>query len=148
MTRAALLLALLLGCLPAAATAQEIGRLFLTPDQRAALDARRKARIPDKPAAAVETSFARLDGYVRRSSGPATVFVNGDALPVGAPVEGLRIVPNRGDPSRVGVSVGEDGKPVELKVGQTLERITGEVSDVIGGGEIRVAPRAASKARR
>lgn len=142
--RTALLLGCLLGaCLPWTVTAQEIGRLFLTPDQRSALDARRKARIPDKPAAAVETSFARLDGYVRRSGGPSTVFVNGESLPVGAPAEGLRIAPNRSDPSRVAVSVGDETKPVELKVGQTLERITGEVSDVIGGGEIKVAPRGA-----
>ena len=30
--------------------AQELGRLFFTPEQRAALDARRKARMPDRPA--------------------------------------------------------------------------------------------------
>jgi len=132
------------GLAPAVPAQQEIGRLFLTPEQRSALDTRRKARLPDKPAAAVETSFARLDGFVKRSGGPSTVFVNGEPLPVGAPAEGMRLAPHRNDPSRVSVSVGEVEKPVELKVGQTLERINGGVSDVIGG-EIRVVPRNAPK---
>ena len=45
-------LAFLLLILVNGAQAQELGRLFFTPEQRAALDARRKARVPDKPAAA------------------------------------------------------------------------------------------------
>ena len=48
MMRLVLAAALLLA---SSARAQELGRLFFTPDQRAALDARRKARVPDKPAA-------------------------------------------------------------------------------------------------
>ena len=31
--------------------AQELGRLFFTPEQRQALDARRRARVPDRPSA-------------------------------------------------------------------------------------------------
>ena len=62
----ALLMAIFLGT----AQAQELGRLFFTPEQRAALDARRKARVPDKPAAAVVASpVTKLDGFVQRSSG-------------------------------------------------------------------------------
>jgi hypothetical protein len=49
MKRAVLLLAAML--LAPCAPAQEIGRLFFTPEQRAALDARRRARVPDRPAA-------------------------------------------------------------------------------------------------
>ena len=73
--------ALLLGT--AGAQAQELGRLFFTPEQRAALDARRKARVPDKPAAAsaVEQPVTRVDGAVRRSGGRSTVWVNGEAIP-------------------------------------------------------------------
>ena len=33
------------------ATAEDLGRLFFTPQQRSALDERRRARVPDKPAA-------------------------------------------------------------------------------------------------
>ena len=59
MRAAALLAACLVALLGSAgARAQELGRLFFTPEQRAALDARRKARVPDKPAAAHALSTA------------------------------------------------------------------------------------------
>jgi hypothetical protein len=129
MTRLLLLL-LVMNC--SSAFAQEMGRLFFTPEQRAALDARRKARVPDKPAAAIVVSpTTRVDGYVKRSGGPSTVWVNGEPLPEGAG-EAPRIGP------RVSVSVGEGGRRANLRPGEELDRSTGEVRDVIGDGEIQV----------
>jgi hypothetical protein len=114
------------------ASAQELGRLFFTPDERAALDARRKARVPDKPAAAVVASpTTKLDGYVKRSGGPSTVWVNGEPVPEGGG-DGPRIG------SRVSIPVGEGGRRAALKPGEVLDRGTGEVRDVIGEGEIRI----------
>jgi hypothetical protein len=132
------LLALLLALLPAGpAAAQELGRLFFTPEQRAALNARRAARLPDKPAAVAESPTTRVDGYVKRSSGKSTVWVDGEALPDGLQLEGLRL--QRGnDPTRVTVTIGEDGRRIVLRVGETLDRATGEVKDVIGDGEVRI----------
>ena len=127
----ALLVAVLV--LPCSARAQELGRLFFTPEQRAALDARRRARVPDKPAAVpiVASPTTRVDGYVRRSQGPSTVWVNGATADEAVP----------GSDSRVSVPVGESGARVRLKPGQTLDRGTGEVRDVLGaGGEVRVRP--------
>ncbi len=125
-----LLLALVLAATPA--VAQEVGRLFFTPEQRAALDARRKARVPDKPSATVVASpTTRVDGFVQRSGGPSTVWVNGEPLP-----EGSGDLPRIGP--RVSVPLGEGGRRAALKPGQTLDRGTGEVRDVIGDGEIRV----------
>jgi hypothetical protein len=114
------------------ATAQQLGRLFFTDDQRAALDARRRARVPDKPSAApvVVSPTTRLDGFVRRSQGPSTVWVNGEQLP-----ESVR----PGERS-VSVPVGDGGTRVELKPGQVLDRGTGEVRDVLGEGAIRIRP--------
>jgi hypothetical protein len=124
------LIALLL--IPTASVSQELGRLFFTSEQRAALDARRKARVPDKPAAVVATSpTTKLDGYVKRSGGPSTVWVNGEPLPEGAG-ESPRIGP------RVSISVGEGGRRAALRPGESIDRDTGEVRDVIGDGEIRV----------
>jgi hypothetical protein len=123
-------LALLLW-LPPAAYAQEVGRLFFTPEQRDALDARRKARVPDKPAPTplVVSPTTRLDGYVRRSDGRSTVWVNGASVDEAVP---------QGD-GRVSVSVGESRARVRLKPGEVLDRGSGEVSDVLGSsGEIRV----------
>jgi hypothetical protein len=132
------LLALLLALLPAGpAAAQQLGRLFFTPEQRAALDSRRAARLPDKPAAVAESPTTRVDGYVKRSSGKSTVWVDGEALPEGLQLEGLRV--QRGnDPTRVTVTVGEDGRRIVLRVGETLDRATGEVKDVVGDGEVRI----------
>lgn len=133
-------LLLLAFILPAAQIqAQELGRLFFTPEQRAALDARRKARVPDKPEAVVVSPTTRLDGYVKRSSGPSTVWVNGEGLLETSP-EAPRIGATRRDDGRVSIGVGESGARVGLKPGEVLDRGTGEVRDVIGDGEIRVQP--------
>jgi hypothetical protein len=142
MKRALAFALLLIGALDAAAQgAEPLGRLFFTPEQRAALDARRKARMPDKPAAAVVASpVTRIDGYVKRSQGPATVWMNGESLSEGSP-EAPRIDPSmRGDAS-VSINVGETGRRVRLKPGETLDRGSGEVRDLIGNGEIEVRRR-------
>lgn len=135
MMRRALCLALAAALLAGsgACGAQELGRLFFTPEQRAALDARRRARVPDKPAAAaVASPTMRLDGYVKRSSGRSTVWVNREALDEASP-ESPRIAPGS-----VTLGVGESRSRVRLKPGETLDRGNGEVTDVIGDGEIRV----------
>ena len=125
-------LLLLLLVAPSICNAQELGRLFFTPEQREALDARRKARVPDKPAAAIVVSpTTRVDGFVKRSGGPSTVWVNGEALPEGSG-DAPRIAPS------MSVSVGEGGRRTALKPGEVLDRGTGEVRDALGGGEIRV----------
>lgn len=129
MRRAALLVAALLH-LPLA-QAQELGRLFFTPEQRAALDARRRARVPDKPAPTpiVVSPITRLDGYVRRSEGPATVWVNGTPLDDATP----------GPDQRVSVPIGDSGVRMRLRPGETLDRGSGEVRDLLGpNGELRI----------
>lgn len=111
-----------------AAEAQELGRLFFTPEQREALDARRRARVPDKPAAAVVASpVTRVDGYVKRSGGPPTVWINGESMTDTVPDDG-----------RVPVTAGEGGARARLKPGESLDRGNGAVRDVIGDGEIRI----------
>jgi hypothetical protein len=134
------LLGLWLAAAAGASGAQEFGRLFFTPEQRAALDARRKARVPDKPAAAptVASPTTRLDGYVVRSEGRSTIWVNGESLQDGS-AEALRD-PNRSSEGRVRVPAGDGGARIGLKPGEVLDRGTGEVRDVIGDGEIRVRP--------
>jgi hypothetical protein len=121
-----------LACLSSGgALAQELGRLFFTPEQRQALDARRKARIPDKPAAAAASPTLRLDGYVKRANGRSTVWVNGEST------DDTARIPASTD-GRLPVHVSETGARVGLKPGETLDRGNNEVRDVIGDGEIRV----------
>ena len=141
----AALLAPLLSLLPAAAGAQELGRLFFTPDQRAALDARRKARVPDKPAATpqVEQPVTRIDGAVRRSGGKSTVWVNGEPIPESSRGEGARLQSQ----GNVSIPVGESAQRYELRPGETLDRGSGEVRDVVGKDAVKVRPRGAPAAK-
>lgn len=135
-------LACVLVLVSAQASGQELGRLFFTPEQRSSLDARRKARIPDKPAAVVvESPVTRLDGYVSRSGGKSTVWVNGEPIPEGTQPDGLRVRPQRGNTGRVTVDIGENENQVDLKIGQSFDRGTGEVRDSLEGGEISVIRR-------
>ena len=121
------------------AYAEDLGRLFFTPEQRGALDARRKARIPDKPTAVVvESPVTRIDGVVSRTGGKSTTWVNGEAVPEGTQPEGLRLRPKRNDNSRIVVNIGETDSEVDLKIGQSFDRGTGEVRDSLNGGDLRV----------
>lgn len=133
-----LLAAALLCLVCGAAGAQEMERLFFTPEQRQALDARRKARVMDKPAAAPAAAAPtlRMDGYVKRSRGPSTVWVNGESQIEGPQPEAPRI--GEGAEPRVSVTVGDSPARVQLKPGEVLDRGNGEVRDVIGGGDIKV----------
>ena len=119
------------------ASAQELGRLFFTPQQRATLDARRQARAPDQPAAVVAAPITRLDGYVKRSDGPSTVWINGESLTEAAPQ-----APRIDGAGGVSIGVGEGANRVRLKPGETHDRGSGEVRDLIGDGEIAVRPQA------
>jgi len=127
-----LMLLILLG-FPGLGIAEDLGRLFFTPEQRAALDARRKARVPDRPNITTTVSpTTRLDGYVKRQGGRSTVFVNGDAVLEGTADAPLVDPERRG--GRVPVTSGEGGQRVELRPGETLDRGTGQVRDVLGEG--------------
>lgn len=143
MRERALLLGTLLLATPFAAGAQELGRLFFTPDQRAALDARRRARVPDKPVAVQEIvhPVTRVDGAVRRGGGRSTVWVNGEPVPESPRADGARLQTKGSQGERVSVPVG-DAQRFELRVGETLDRNSGEVRDVVGKDSVRVKPRA------
>jgi len=129
---------LLLLMLQGAATAAELGRLFLTPAERATIDAARQhaaeqGRVtpvmdPDleqaTAAAALEAPAepVTVNGYIARSAGAATVWVNGRDM---AP--GKLSAPAR-DGRRVNVPLGGGGQ-VALKPGQSFDPGSRQVSD-------------------
>ena len=132
----AILCAALSALASASVSAEELGRLVLTPEQREALDARRRARLPDKPAAAASASpTTRVDGYVQRSGGRSTVWVNGQSIAEDATDASARIA--RGAPG-VSLRLGEDGRDVRTQVGQSIDTLTGDVKDPLGDGQVRV----------
>ena len=130
--------------------AQELGRLFFTPEQRAALDARRKARVPDKPAATpvTESPVSRVNGAVQRGGGRSTVWVNGEMIPESAQADSAKVTPRSPNPGRVSIPLGENTPPRDLRVGESLDRGSGEVRDLIGEGEIRIGPRRAAPGKK
>lgn len=71
----ALLLLVLAG--PAQAGAEPLGRIFFTPERRAALDRQRQAALRPGMSRPTETSQGVIDGVVLRSSGRHTTWVDG-----------------------------------------------------------------------
>jgi len=117
----------LAGLAPPAVAVEELGRLFLTPQQRLDLDRRRAANIQE--AMVVQESTLTVEGRVSRSSGKSTTWVNR--------------VPQHdsytsADPAQVTISTGEGQPEVTLKVGQTHDNVRGEVRDGLGGGKVSV----------
>lgn len=65
--------------LPAWPQGDTLGRLFFTPQQRAALERQRQASANGRPVAEGQGSY-RINGEVRRSSGHNTRWVNDAAI--------------------------------------------------------------------
>lgn len=105
--------------------AENLGRLFFTPQQRQDLDRRRQANIQES--AVTSNNFVTVNGQVSRSQGKTTVWING------VPQENTRRPP---DPARVTLPGGEGESSVNLKIGQTLDKTRGQVRDTIEGGRI------------
>lgn len=129
MKRALIVCALLAGAaLTARAQSPQLGRLFLSPEQRAQLDAQRygppapdpavAAPPPPPPAPPVE-----LNGMVLRSSGRSTVWLNQEAQ--NEPHNRLA----RGKPGTLTLRL-SNGQVVLLKPGQRYDPASGTVSEV------------------
>ncbi len=141
-------LAALLGALVVtAAPAAELGRLFLSPQQREALERMRHAEAstasPEPPAALAEQPLLapddaplpaadplRVDGYVSRSGGPPTVWINGtDSYQGNFGALGIDAARVRLERARVRLPVGDAEAGVLLKPGQTFDPYSETVSD-------------------
>ena len=118
--------AFLLGIATGQVAAQEnLGRLFFTEQQRQDLDRRRQANI--REAAVVVESSVTVNGQVSRSSGRSTTWLNG------VPQDNAR---RPLDPARVTLPGGDGAPSVNLKIGQTLDKIRGEIRDPAVDGRI------------
>lgn len=122
-----------------AAAAPELGRLFFTPEKRALLERQRLTNI--REAQSLEGATMSLDGVVQRSGGKSTVWINGhpqherDAARTGVEVH---LSPK--DPGRADLTPGEE-TPTQLKVGEAINRATGERNDRLGGGVVKTPSR-------
>lgn len=135
-------------CHVTATPAVELGRLFLSPAERDALDRARYAdvaaedegdidaaadnRLEDFEATVIELPepTVTVDGYVERSSGPATVWINGmdsyqgNLAEQGIDARGLRL-----EHSRVRLPRPGHAAPLLLKPGQSYDPQTTRITD-------------------
>lgn len=114
-----------------------LGRLFFTPAERAKLDARRQEAIlnANRPAPAPvaeapkrpQSQVLTLNGVVRRSDGESTVWINGKAVDRRSDPSGAHPTASGGEGA--GVSLPGTGKRVRLKVGQSVESLSGVIEE-------------------
>lgn len=126
--------------------AEPLGRLFFTPERRAALELQRQLDILTPRQ---ETGrMLRLDGVVRRgssmSNAKSTVWINGRPQRDDDVSSTIRIRLFAGQPDRADFSVGNE-PPASLRVGETLNRASPKTADakLRGQGQngFRIAPR-------
>jgi hypothetical protein len=133
-----LIMAILLTGLTASGFSQEpaLGRLFLTPEQRAALDNARRNRIRAEAMVAAAQKKPKIppaksvtiNGVVSRSDGESTIWVNGRPTE-GETEDGMRVVIAPGSQSSVVLREPAKGKQVRLKVGQHADLISGRIDE-------------------
>ena len=131
-------LALLFVALSAPATAADstVGRLFFTPSQRASLDVARSQRT--RVTVATERTEELLQpapqtitygGMVRRSDGQTTVWLNNRRVDESRPAAGATIVRQVRPNGAVTLEVPQSNRRVDLKVGQSVEVLSGSIGE-------------------
>ena len=125
----------LVGLVPAhAADAPELGRLFFTPERRVAMERQRTLNVQE--AQTLQGTTMSLDGIVYRSGGKATVWVNQQAQTEReASRTGVGAVISPKTPGSAILTPGEEA-PARLKVGEAMNRATGERNTRLGGGSV------------
>lgn len=103
-----LLILALLGGLPVV-QAEELGRLFFTPEQRTLLDTQ---QISGQSVESATPSYIIVNGVVQKRGGNRIVWINGAPQAAGKS--------NERTPATVPVAVPGKTEPVQLKVGQRL----------------------------
>ena len=139
----------------------ELGRLFFSAEQRAALDRARERQAqaalepqveiadeflvlepdPELPEVTLEQPQVRIDGYVSRPNGSDTVWVNDINADLGNLDElGIDSSKVRLESSRVRLPVGPAPAGVLLKPGQTFDPNSTEIHDAYERGREQSTP--------
>lgn len=113
--------------------AEPLGRLFFTPAQRAQLDTARsqksRAMLPSDTEAAPLPETITYSGMVRRNDGKSTVWLNNRAINDRQPTEGVPAVGSVRPDGRIILEPPQGGPRTELKVGQSLEIVSGTIDE-------------------
>ena len=115
---------------------EALGRLFFTPERRQTLDRQRQFNIQEKQEIPEDPTFT-IDGVVTRSSGKRTVWVNGIAQNDNETSGGATLLPIKQQSGVITIqSATTPGGTA--KVGDTVNRTTGEATDALKGGRVLV----------
>lgn len=123
--RPALLLLLPLTAAAAPAETERLGTLFYSPAERSAISSAREGKSGNDTASGLTVS-----GIIKREHGKSTAWINNQAIAEGQPV------PPAAAPGITAQGIIIDGKPV--RVGETVNLITGEKTDVLPPGSVSV----------
>lgn len=121
--------AMLLLLLPfSSASAEPIGRLFFTPEQRATMDNARRQKIKiDVETEAPVMENISVNGVVKRSDGESIVWINNRPIRNRQAPGGFKITPT--DSARVNVQLPQSNRSVDMKVGQSLNTASGRIAE-------------------
>lgn len=121
--------------MPLSSNAEElqIGRLFMSLQERAELD---RVRLGGVPQVKTEGSTVRppdanltVDGYVQRNgSGKSTVWINSQAQYENERTNGTTLLSEKGKPGAVALQL-PSGRSVYLKAGQSIDIASGQVRE-------------------
>ncbi|MGH6693528.1 MAG: hypothetical protein ACREF4_22910 [Gammaproteobacteria bacterium] len=142
--------ATLAAAIPVPAPAQErLGRLFFTPAQRASLDIARMQRAraalstektEEVATAAPVPQTIMLDGTVRRSDGKTTYWLNNRSVNENEQPGGGEVVGRVRSDGGISLQLPQSGRSVELKVGQSIELLSGTIEEPYSRKPVATAP--------
>lgn len=120
--------------------ANDFGRLFTTPAERANLDHLRQTtkvqtidldQLEKAEAAPVAPSSVSVQGYVKRSDGrKGTVWVNHTPMQENSGTDKVQVGKLQREGNRVQLKLPANGKTLNLKAGQIYDSETGQISDI------------------
>ena len=109
-----------------------IQRLFFSAEKRATLDRQRTQNL--QQIRSLQGATLNLDGMVQRSSGKSTVWINGQPQNENeAARNGVNVFLSPKTPGKAQIAPGDES-PTALKVGETINRATGERDNRLGNG--------------
>lgn len=118
------------------AAAEDLGRLFFTPERRELLDRQRALNTLESQVITEDPQII-VNGQVRRSSGKRTTWINGQAQNDIETRTGVIARPLTQGHEQVLIESG-DTTGVAVNVGDTLKRGTNETQGALGDGKINV----------
>jgi hypothetical protein len=149
--RALIVTAVVFAGIAPAPAAEPLSRLFITPEVRARLEARRQSKVPETAVSQTEVpeveepvaSFLTVQGVVVRSGGRRTVFINGVPYTGQGAPKGTELAPGN-LPAEVAIVPTEGAAAVQVKVGQSLDKNSLAIDDaLLRAGTISIGRKAA-----